>query len=273
MMIRYKYLILNQLEKNKDITYPVYIVGAGPGAADLLTVRAARCIETADIILHDNLVSPEILALSRPEAEKIYTGKKYGDTIDPMARQQHIHELMVLYALAGKKVVRLKSGDPFIYGRAGEEVRYLQEQGIPFEVIPGVTAGIAAASLCQVPLTERNRSNAVLFCTGHTASYDYDQLDALANMLRTGTSLVMYMGLSNLPKVLEKLQVAAGSETIYVTAISQVSGQQQQLVSATLQEIAGKIEKAALPMPVVFIIGKYATPITQDGPPGETIRL
>ncbi|NML40416.1 uroporphyrinogen-III C-methyltransferase [Chitinophaga sp. G-6-1-13] len=238
--------------------HPVQIVGAGPGAADLLTVRAVRCIGQADVVLHDNLVSADILALCRKDAELIYTGKKYGDAIDPVERQQHIHELMAEHAANGKKVVRLKSGDPFIYGRAAEEVRYLQEHNIAFEVVPGLTAGIAAASLCQVPLTERNRSKAVLFCTGHTANYDFEQLEALANMLRTGTSLVMYMGLSNLPKVIAKLQVAAGAETIYVTAVSQVSAPTQQTVTATLSEIEAALTSRPLPMPVVFIIGKYA---------------
>ncbi|RBL91328.1 uroporphyrinogen-III C-methyltransferase [Chitinophaga flava] len=250
-----------QQEQNKNILHPVCIVGAGPGAADMLTVRATRCIETADVVLHDNLVSDEILALCRPDAERIYAGKKYGDTKDPAVRQQQIHELMRLHALNGKKVVRLKSGDPFIYGRAVEEIRYLQEHHIPFEVVPGITAGIAAAGLCQVPLTERNHSNAVLFCTGHTANYDHEQLDALANMLRTGTTLVMYMGLSNLSVVVAKLLQAAGSETVYVTAVSKVSAPQQQQVTASLQEIEAAIHQAALPMPVVFIIGKYATSI------------
>ncbi|HVI45277.1 MAG TPA: uroporphyrinogen-III C-methyltransferase [Chitinophaga sp.] len=238
--------------------HPVCITGAGPGAADLLTVRALRSIEHADVVLYDNLVSAEILALCRPGTEMIYAGKKYGDQGDPVARQVHINRQMELYAREGKKVVRLKSGDPFIYGRAAEEVRYLREQNIPFEVIPGLTAGIAAASLCHIPLTERNRSNAVLFCTGHTANYDHEQLDALANMLRTGTSLVMYMGLSNLPGVLEKLKLAAGEETVYVTAVSQVSGATQQTVTATLNEIENRLAATPLPMPVVFIIGRHA---------------
>jgi uroporphyrin-III C-methyltransferase len=249
---------------NNKVLHPVCIVGAGPGAVDLLTIRAARCIEQAEVILYDNLVSAEILALCKPQAERIYTGKKYGDAINPLTRQAHIHELMVIHAQAGKKVVRLKSGDPFIYGRAAEELRYLQEHQVPYEVVPGLTAGIAAASLCHIPLTERNHSNAVLFCTGHTANYDFEQLDALANMLRTGTTLVMYMGLSNMPAVLEKLQLAAGSETIYVSAISQVSGPQQQTVTATLTEIAAQLLLHPLPMPVVFIIGKHAKSITNE---------
>jgi uroporphyrin-III C-methyltransferase len=236
----------------------VSIVGAGPGAVDLLTIRALRRLENADVVLYDNLVSKEILALCPESAELIYSGKKYGDDVSPESRQRLINETLANYARQGKRVVRLKSGDPFVYGRAAEEIRYLHENQVPYEVVPGVTAGIAAASLCNIPITERNRSNAVLLCTAHTANYDFEQLDALANMLRTGTTLIIYMGLSNFFKVMEKLKVAAGEETIYVSAISQVSGAGQQLVTDTLDQIEERMTREPLPMPVVFIIGKYA---------------
>jgi len=242
-----------------DILPPlVSIVGAGPGAVDLLTVRALRRLEQAEVVLYDNLVSAEIMALCPPGAVLVYAGKKYGDQRDPEQRQQAINEAMVAHARQGKRVVRLKSGEPFIFGRAAEEIRYLREQQVPYEVVPGLTAGIAAASLTHIPLTERNHSNAVLLCTAHTANYDFEQLDALANMLRTGTTLVMYMGLSNMPQVVAKLQAAVGSDAVYVSAISHVSGSQQRLVTALLPDIEAALAQAALPMPVVFIIGKYA---------------
>lgn len=236
----------------------VSIVGAGPGAADLLTLRALRRLEQADVVLYDNLVSAEIMALCAPGAVLVYAGKKYGDQLDPEQRQQAINEALVAYARQGKRVVRLKSGDPFIFGRAAEEIRYLREQQVPYEVVPGLTAGIAAASLVHIPLTERNHSNAVLLCTAHTANYDFEQLDALANMLHTGTTLVMYMGLSNMGRVVETLRVAAGPAVIHVSAISQVSGPGQRLVTALLPDIETVLAQANLPMPVVFIIGKYA---------------
>lgn len=243
---------------NDTLAPLVSIVGAGPGAADLLTVRALRCLEQAHVVLYDNLVSAEVMALCAPGAELIYAGKKYGDQVDPRQRQQAINEAMVAHARQGKRVVRLKSGDPFVFGRAAEEIRYLTEQQVPYEVVPGLTAGLAAASLVHIPITERNFSNAVLLCTAHTANYDFEQLDALANMLRTGTTLVMYMGLSNLAQVVAKLQAAAGSETVYVSAVSQVSGPRQRLVTAPLADIEETLAQAALPMPVVFVIGKYA---------------
>ena len=242
-----------------DILLPlVSIVGAGPGAVDLLTLRALRRLEQAEVVLYDNLVSAEIMALCPPGAVLVYAGKKYGDQRDPEQRQQAINEAMVAHARQGKRVVRLKSGEPFIFGRAAEEIRYLREQQVPYEVVPGLTAGIAAASLTHIPLTERNHSNAVLLCTAHTANYDFEQLDALANMLHTGTTLVMYMGLSNLGRVVETLRAAAGPAAIYVSAISEVSGPGQRLVTALLPDIEAALAEANLPMPVVFIIGKYA---------------
>lgn len=241
-----------------DLPPLVSIVGAGPGAVDLLTVRALHRLERAEVVLYDNLVSEEIMGLCAPDALLIYAGKKYGDDVDPRQRQQEINAAMVAHARQGRRVVRLKSGDPFIFGRAAEEIRYLIEQQVPYEVVPGLTAGIAAASLAHIPLTERNFSNAVLLCTAHTANYDFEQLDALANMLRTGTTLVMYMGLSNIDRVLEKIQAAVGPAEIYVSAISQVSSPRQRMVTARLPDIEAALATAALPMPVVFIIGKYA---------------
>lgn len=236
----------------------VSIVGAGPGAADLLTVRALQRLQQAEVVLYDNLVSAEILACCQTGALLEYAGKKYGDQVDPMIRQNRINQLMVDYARAGKRVVRLKSGDPFIYGRAIEEIRHLREHNIDCEVVPGITAGIAAAAAYHIPLTERNVSNAALFCTGHTAGYDLQQLDALARMLHNGMTLVLYMGLSNLQPLLEKLQSIAGNEKIYLSAISQVSLPAQQIVTGDLDHIGAAIEAARLPMPVVFIIGHQA---------------
>ena len=249
----------------------VSIVGAGPGAADLLTLRALRRLQQADVVLYDNLVSDEILACCSATAQMQYTGKKCGDRLDPVLRQQQINELMVMHARQGKKIVRLKSGDPLIYGRAMEEIRYLQQNQVACEVVPGITAGMAAAASCHIPLTERNICNAVLFCTGHTAAYDFEQLDAMANMLHTGTTLVMYMGLSNLKRIIEKLHEATGKEKIYVSAISSVSLASQQLVTGELHNITTVIEQAALPMPVVFIIGRQAWSLQQAQVWGQAI--
>lgn len=251
------------LENIKHIN-KVSIVGAGPGDPELLTVKALKRIQNADIILHDNLVPDAILNLASEKAEKIYVGRKYADDQNQMDRQNTINDLMRDYYLQGKNVVRLKSGDPFIFGRAVEEIRYLVEHKISYEMVPGITAGIAAANLQSIPLTERNRSNSVLFCTGHTANYDFEQLEALANMLKTGTTLVMYMGFKNLKEVIFKLKDINQTEEIYLSAISKVSQSDESIITGTLNEIEAKLEINPLPMPVVFIVGKYAFPINDE---------
>ena len=238
----------------------VSIVGAGPGDPELLTIRAYNHIKDADVILHDNLIPEEILNIAT-HAEKIYVGRKYADPHDQLERQEHINELMELHAAQGKKVIRLKSGDSFIYGRAMEEIRFLAEKQIPFELVPGITAGIAAANFHSIALTERNKSNAVLFCTGHTSNYSFEQWDALANMLKTGTCLIMYMGLKSLSRIIPRLNELAPEETIHISAISRVSYPDEQIISGTLNDIEQKLGERDLPMPVVFILGKYALPL------------
>ncbi|WP_219845025.1 uroporphyrinogen-III C-methyltransferase [Flavobacterium columnare] len=254
--------------KNMDLEYQIpitiSIVGAGPGDPELLTVKAVKRIQKADIILYDNLISSEILDLTSSNAKKIYVGRKYGDVEDAMKRQDTIHELFFKYAQEGKKIVRLKSGDSFIYGRVAEEIRFLTQKNIPFEVIPGITAGIAAANSQHIPLTERNKTNSVLFCTGHTATYDLEQLEALANMLKTGTTLIMYMGYKNLKEVITTFKKITPDETLYISAISKVSQEDETIFSGTLDEMEEKLEIKTVPMPVVFILGKYAFPIDHN---------
>ncbi len=234
--------------------YSVAVVGAGPGDPDLLTVKAHRYIQNADVILHDNLVSDNIMIINS-DAEKIYVGRKYGDTSNQWERQQKINQLLEHYYFEGKKVVRLKSGDPYIYGRAAEEARYLTEKNIPFEVVPGISAALAAANICNIPITERNRSNAMLICTAHTADYSYEQLNGIAHMLKAGNTISIYMGLKSLHKIVPKLLEVCEDETIPVNAISSVSRKEQTMVTGNLGNIEEKITNSNVQMPVVFIIG------------------
>jgi uroporphyrin-III C-methyltransferase len=249
--------------QNKTQSF-ISIVGAGPGDPELLTIKALKRIQDADIILHDNLISQEILDLASAKAQKIYVGRKFGDIEDSMTRQDAIHDLFLEYAQQDKKIVRLKSGDSFIFGRVAEEIRFLTQQKIAFEVIPGITAGMAAANSQHIPLTERNKTNSVLFCTGHTATYDFEQLNALANMLKTGTTLIMYMGYKNLKEVVTVFKRIAADETIYISAVSKVSQAEETIFTGTLDEIEQKLELETIPMPVVFIVGKYAFPIDDN---------
>ena len=232
----------------------IYIIGAGPGDPELLTVKAYKLITDADVILHDNLVSTEILALN-DVAKKIYVGRKFGDKSDQISRQDRINELLHAFYVDNKKVVRLKSGDPYIYGRAAEEARYLNTHQIPFEVVPGITASIAAANNLNIPITERNHSNAMLICTAHTADYSFEQLNGIAHMLSAGNTISIYMGLKSLHRIIPKLLEVCKDESIPVNAISNVSRMNQQIITGTLATIENKITESNLSMPVVFIIG------------------
>ncbi len=234
--------------------YPVAIVGAGPGDPDLLTVKAHRLIEEADVILHDNLVSDTILEINK-QGEKVYVGRKFGDTSDQIERQDRINMLLHNYHLDGKKVVRLKSGDPYVYGRAAEEARYLTKKGTPFEVVPGISAALAAANIFNIPVTERNKSNAMLICTAHTADYSFEQLTGIAHMLKAGNTISIYMGLKSLHRIIPKLLEVCKDTSIPVSIASRVSRKDQAILSGTLGTIQELVEQSDLQMPAVVLVG------------------
>ena len=238
--------------KNRDAA--ISIVGAGPGAYELLTLRGFHLLEEADAILHDNLVSPEILNINT-KAEHIYVGRKYGDASNQQDRQDRINELLKAHYQQGKKVVRLKSGDPYIFGRAAEEARYLVKENLPFEVVPGISAALAAANRSNIPITERRQSNAILICTAHTADYSTAQLQGIAEMLRAGNTLALYMGLKSLDKIIPKLLEVCHDPSIPINAVSNVSRSNEVLLASTLGNIEEDVIKHKLEMPVVFIIG------------------
>ncbi len=248
-----QYNVSKSFKMNSSM-YPVAIIGAGPGDPDLLTVKAHRLIKDADVILHDNLVSDAILAISS-QGEKIYVGRKFGDTSDQMERQQKINELLCACHLEGKKVVRLKSGDPYIYGRAAEEARYLTAQKTPFEVVPGISAALAAANIFNIPITERNKSNAMLICTAHTADYSFEQLTGIAYMLKAGNTISIYMGLKSLHRVIPKLLEVCKDDTIPVSIASRVSREDQTLLTGTLGTIQELVAESTIQMPAVVLVG------------------
>jgi uroporphyrin-III C-methyltransferase len=245
----------------RSVHHPVSIVGAGPGDAELLTVRAFSRIARADLVLRDLLVPDSLLAATGTLAEIVDVGRRCGSGESQAVRQARINGLMLKAYRGGRRVVRLKSGDPLVFGRAAEEARFLFANDVPFELVPGITAGIAAANLVQIPLTERHRSPSVLFCTGQAADGDAVTAEAWAALLRGGTTLVLYMGLAALAQIVPRLGALAPADAIHVTAVSQVSTPEQRHVTGRLSEIEALLAADPLAQPVVFLLGLNAVPI------------
>lgn len=230
----------------------VYLVGAGPGDPSLLTLRAAQLIGEADVIVYDNLVSTEIMAmLARPDVERIYAGKERGHHALP---QEQLNLLLVRLARENKRVLRLKGGDPYTFGRGGEEVETLFEHGIPFEVVPGITAAAGVAAYAGIPLTHRNYAQACVFVTGHlkdgTMNLDWPGL------ARRRQTVVIYMGLHGLPVLCQKL-IEHGLPADWPAAIiQQGTTPRQRTVTGTLTTLPGLAEAAHLRAPTLIIVGE-----------------
>lgn len=239
---------------NKDGLKPlVSLVGSGPGAIDLLTIRALNRIKEADIILYDALISEPLLDETKVDCEKIYTGKLFQDGQDQRERQIKIHELMAQYYNEGHRVVRLKSGDPMIFGRAMEEIRFLEKNNIPWEVIPGVTAGIAAAGLNGVPLTERGKSRLVLFTTAYTETGEMPEDTPWLATLKDGGSVVFYMALSKLNQLTNRLKYHSLADTM-VAICNNVAHPEQVTFKAPSTAIVKLLSQEKLEGPSVIIL-------------------
>ncbi len=233
----------------------VHLVGAGPGDPGLLTVRAVELIAAADVILYDRLIPPEALAHARPEAEIVYVGKQ-GE--GPQFPQDDTHRLLLEHARAGRRVVRLKGGDPFVFGRGGEEALVLREAGIPFEVVPGVTAGIAAPAYAGIPVTHRDVASGVAFVTGHEvpdkpeSAIDWPALAAFPG------TLVFYMGVRTLPRIAERLVAGGRPPTQAAAVIEQGTLPGQRTVLATLADIADRAQEERIRAPAITLVGEVA---------------
>jgi uroporphyrinogen III methyltransferase/synthase len=233
----------------------VYLVGAGPGDPGLMTRRSLELIASADAVLNDRLIPPGALDGARGDAELRYVGKEPGR---PAVAQEEINRMLVELGQAGRRVVRLKGGDPFVFGRGGEEAEALAAAGVRFEVVPGVTAGVAAPAYAGIPVTHRDGASAVAFVTGHEdPSKDGSALDWEALARFPGT-LVFYMGIKNLPLIADRLVDAGrpGSEPAAVVARGTLGG--QLVVSGTLAEIAARVDEAQLRPPAITVVGPVA---------------
>jgi uroporphyrin-III C-methyltransferase/precorrin-2 dehydrogenase/sirohydrochlorin ferrochelatase len=244
---------LNAPDASKTVG-EVYLVGAGPGDPDLLTFRALRLMQKADVVVYDRLVSPEILELVRRDAEKIYVGKAKSKHTIP---QDQINELLAKEALAGNRVVRLKGGDPFIFGRGGEELETLIEHGVSFQVVPGITAASGAASYAGIPLTHRDHAKSVVFATGHLQDNSINlNWQGLAQPDQT---IVFYMGLTGLPIICEQLVKHGLSPTTPIAMVQSATTPQQKVVTGTLEDIQQKAQAAQIKPPALIIVGSVVS--------------
>lgn len=232
------------MEKGK-----VYLVGAGPGDPDLLTVKAARLIAAADVIVHDGLVDESILAIGRPDARFISVAKQRSRHSVP---QEGINAILVREALAGHAVVRLKGGDPFIFGRGGEEVDACRDAGVPVEVIPGISAAVAGGAQTLLPLTHRDAASAVTFVAGQCKGLSDQNWAGLAGKGRT---LVIYMGVATADAICEKLIADGLSPDTPVAVLERVGRPDGRALRTILADLGGMIAREAVRSPAIIVVG------------------
>ncbi|MCB2064930.1 MAG: uroporphyrinogen-III C-methyltransferase [Novosphingobium sp.] len=241
------------MEESFAIAGTVYLVGAGPGDPDLLTLRAARLVMQAGLIVHDGLVSEEILAMAGPKARLVSVAKRRSRHTMP---QDAINALLVREALAGKQVVRLKGGDPLVFGRGGEEAEACRAAGVPVEVVPGVTSALGAAAAAQIPLTHRASASVVSFVAGQCKGLTEQDWSGLAGKGRT---LVIYMGLASAPLIAEKLITDGLSPEMSVAVIENATSKAMRVLRAPIAGLADVIERERVKSPALIIVGEVAS--------------
>ncbi len=243
------------MAENSEKTGKVYLIGAGPGDPDLITIRGLSLLNSCDVIIYDNLIPHELIVTAPPNIEKIYVGKAASVHTLP---QEKINELLVEQAQQGKNVARLKGGDPFVFGRGGEEAEFLRKHDIKFEIVPGVTAGLAAAASAGIPASHRDKSSAILLLTAHGASdheffVDWDWV----GKFEKGT-VIGYMGVKQLPNVVERLIEAGMPPGIEAAMIERCCFSTQKVIRARLEDLPAEAERQDVHPPAIFIIGEVA---------------
>src|ERR1700733_9009229 len=233
----------------------VYLVGGGPGNPELLTLKAARILGRADIVLHDALVSREVLALVAAGAELIDVGKRCGRKL---LTQEEINALMVSYAKSHEVVVRLKGGDPLLFGRAGEEIAALRQAGVKFEIVPGITAGFGAAAAAGFLLTDRRGCSQVLFTT---IQRDTENRSIQWGGISSTTTLVLYMPGTDYARVMQQLRDAGWPEDMPCAIVSHASGKDQAIRSTVLAKLA---DEGALPAPAIMVVGRVVSEVAEE---------
>jgi uroporphyrin-III C-methyltransferase len=228
----------------------VYLVGAGPGDPELLTLKAARLISQADAILYDQLLNPEVLRGSRADAELHFVGKKKGDHT---LAQSEINELLHEVAKTHRVVVRLKGGDPLTFGRGGEEYEHLVRRGVDCEIVPGITSAVASSACFGLPLTHRDHASSVTFATGH-ASQD-EAPESFAGFELKDRTLVVYMGLSALDRIMAELRALPGNQGAPAAVIQKVSRPRQRILYGTIETLADLAREAKVESPALIVVG------------------
>jgi uroporphyrin-III C-methyltransferase len=235
------------------MTGKVFIVGAGPGDPKLITLKAVESIKSADVVLYDRLVSKKIVAMIPKRAEKMYVGRDVGDDYK---HQDTTNDLMVKLAKKNKNVVRLKGGDPFIFGRGGEEAEFLRQHKIKYEIIPGITSGIGSAEYSGIPLTHREYASSVVFVTGHEDAKKKEGVVEWKKLAKAVDTIVIMMGLSRLEIISKKLISGGLSKNTPVAVIQNGTTDEHKMIKGTLSNISKKVTEAKIRPPSIIIVGK-----------------
>ena len=235
------------------MTGKVFIVGAGPGDPKLITLKAVESIKSADVVLYDRLVSKKIVAMIPKRAEKMYVGRDVGDDYK---HQDTTNDMMVKFAKKNKIVVRLKGGDPFIFGRGGEEAEFLRKHKVKYEIIPGITSGIGSAEYSGIPLTHRKFASSVVFVTGHEDAKKSEGVVDWKKLAKAVDTIVIMMGLSRIEIISKKLISGGLSKNTPVAVIQNGTTDEHRMIKGTLSNISKKISEAKIKPPSIIVVGK-----------------